>query len=344
MNIQKKEYGTCPKDLDTLRTLEERLLNIMREVGQKMDRGTGGRALSLALYLFEEKEYARSVQMAELTLEEFERILDETVAIELSSIEIKKDLESLPSIGPRERKLIDRNEENIKDNQENKITLHFQRLEVWLLVAKAKYNGGNHSEAMDYFELIVNFTYEQNAIDAYEEHFSFACIHIIWQGHINKCLVDIIKRKTVLVGSRIMAIIFGRLLDLDIDSLLPEPLKVIDAQITQPSSLTSITTSEGNINQWQETPSQPTDSTSSNSWLWSKAGALLKSVIQILWRIDSVRFVIKYTLMYVLVIADVFTVFLRLLLLYFSMCLVVHCTRKSTNVVTIMFVCIFTKM
>lgn len=135
------------------------------------------------------------------------------------------------------------------------------KVQLWLLIGKAKYLHGNYSEGLDYIQQAVDFIYSENGTSNVSEELMQACPYIIYRGQV-RCLVDLTVRAALLIGNKVIGRIFSNVLEVDVDTLLPDLPKVIDAQIIQLSNSIEL-----GMLDTHDVSSWSTISSSGRSWL-----------------------------------------------------------------------------
>ena len=201
--------------------------------------------------------------------------------------------------------------------------LEYQREQVklnkWLLIATIKIRAGNYSEGLEYFELMANFIFERNKVSIYASELSHACPRLIYRGHL-KCLNYVITEKVFSTGKWIVYRVFGTLVNIDIDALIPE---IMDEQLSRPEELDPPKLHEPSIRHWPL----------SRSWL--QHIIVTSSIKQALVDINHLRFMVKCVLKCLLFSLEVIGVVVRLYLVYYSIQLVVHwtlvCARRTAD-------------
>jgi len=211
------------KEADMLR---EKQLKVLHEVGQKTDIDLLMIAQYLAETVFEsENNYSRAADLAELAFKFWN--WDEWSGDD-------------SDFGKKIKKM---------------------KVQLWLLIGKAKYIHGNYSEGLDYIQRVVDFIYSEKGTSTFAEELMQACPYIIYRGQV-RCLVDLTIRAALLIGNTVTGKIFSNVLEVDVDTLLPDLPKVIDAQIIQLSNSIEL-----GMLDTQGVSSWSTISSSGRSWL-----------------------------------------------------------------------------
>ena len=121
------------------------------------------------------------------------------------------------------------------DDSESGKKINKIKVQLWLLIGKAKYLHGNYSEGLDYIQRAVDLIYSGNGTSTFAEELLQACPYIIYRGKV-RCLVDLTIGGAVFIGNTVIRGIFSNVLEVDLDTLLPDPPKVISAQMTRLST------------------------------------------------------------------------------------------------------------
>lgn len=211
------------KEADMLR---EKQLKVLHDVGQKTDLELLAITQHLAESVFEiESNYSRAADLAELALK----------------------------FGNWDRWPGDDSDLGKKINK--------RKVQLWLLIGKAKYLHGNYSEGLDYIQQAVDFIYSKKGTSTFSEELMQACPYIIYRGQV-RCLVDLTIAAALLIGNTVIGRIFSNVLEIDVDTLLPDPPKVIDAQMIRLSNATELAMLDT-----QDVSSWSTISSSERTWL-----------------------------------------------------------------------------
>ena len=164
--------------LDQANALEEKQLHILRDIGRKPDIEIVKNAKSFAVYKYRDGDYETAADMAVFAFQSLEQLHDEGYLTKSFRDELM--------------------------------------VELLFLIGKSKFQIGNYSEGLDYFEHLIDFVYGQTATDTIPNKYHFeTCVYVIWRGRF-KCLVDN-------TFQNVISWMFSYPIDLDVDSLIPEP-------------------------------------------------------------------------------------------------------------------------
>ena len=211
--------------VDKADLLREKQLKVLHEVGQKPDIQLLIHAQYLAQTVFErERNYSRVVDLAELAFK------------------------------------FGKWDEWPGDDSDFGKKINKIKVQLWLLIGKAKYLHGNYSEGLDYIQQAVDFMYSKNGTSTFAEELMQACPYIIYRGQV-RCLVDLTVGVGLLIGKTVISGMLSNVLEVNVDTLLPEPPNVIDAQMTQLSNSSELATLDiHDVSSWS------TISSSERSW------------------------------------------------------------------------------
>ena len=260
-------------ELDEANSLEEKQIYILRDIGKKPTISTVLEAKSLAEYKYEDGDYEKAADMAVFAFESLEQLHDE-------------DYRGLP-----------------------KSFRNRMKVELLYQIGKSKYQSGNYSEGLDYFEHLMDFIYEQNATDTFQNKLSDACMYVIWHGRF-KCLVNYIIQEIM----DIIGWLITYPIDLDVDSLFPEP-----PDRPEPSEhITKL--SKSKVLVVHETASVSSWSSSLvNSW----SQALLTSIVTYLESVADTILATKYGRMSARFILNLLVFLLNLIVVFLKLCMLV---------------------
>ena len=305
--------------------IEEMQLDVLLELGPQPDEEIAHRGIRCALLLIERGDYDKAITMVEFGTKAYTALVFKnklSVAIYLKVTFAFE--EGFANIAHSMNLL------HVHDIVQEQETLMEQvTLNKWYFIAIAKRLGGNYSESLEYYELMANFIFERNKATIYASQLSDACPQLIYHGHL-KCLNYVITEKVFSTGKWIVYGVFGTLVNIDIDALIPEPPEIVDEQLSRLSSSQELDPPklhEPSIRHWMDLPL-------SRSWL-QHIIIVTSSIKQALVDINLLRFMVKCILKCLLFLVEVIGVVGRLYLVYYSIQLVVHwtpvCARRTAD-------------
>ena len=184
------------------------------------------------------------------------------------------------------------------------------KVELLFLIGKSKYQSGNYSEGLDYFEHLMDFIYEQNATDNFQKELLDACLYLVWHGQFT-CLVNYTTQNAM----DIIGWFISYPISLDSDAPIPEPPSRVEAHeqvIKVSKSKVLVVHDTASVSSWSSF-------LVINSWLQ----ALLTSINKYLEAVADTILATECRRMSVRFTANWLVFLLNLILVFFKLCMLV---------------------